>query len=445
MVRKSGAREPVNAPFLCCSSILSCCFSRAYSSTGDTGMLDTDSYLFLTGRQKELIKRGGDQVSPYEVEDAIARNEAVKVCVVFAIPDKLWGQRVGAAIILAGGGDTKSSKEAILTEEEFQKMIRAYLIKEEKLHPYKVPEIIVFVTEDELPKTRSKKYIRLGLAEKLGVEEIDEVIDLKNQLKPVKIHEAVIGVRFILACWVFFNHVGDFGESWGFSRSFCVHPPAFFFLGGFLLAASTHVPVVKDLTNFYAIRLAVLHPMYLCSLLCVTINFAIFCTPSNYIDDFQYDRQPVGDDTFICQSAIVEMPYWATMLTSLFSYILGLQCWPFAIPFQWFLSKYAWFSGVYIFCVAVFPWTHKKIYDIRSSSVALWGHMRTWFVLHYLYIIVFFFNDTIYNDDNLAGNIFAINAYLFPPGWLPSFAMGIGGYFLFSHYRPHEKLDAWKW
>jgi len=71
--------------------------------------------------------------------------------------------------------------------------------------------------------------------------------------------------------------------------------------------------------------------------------------------------------------------------------------------------------------------------------------MAVWFVLHYPYIIVFFFNDDVHEGDDLAGNLFAISAYLFPPGWVPSFAMGIGAYFLFSHYRPHEHPEAWKW
>lgn len=403
------------------------------------GHLDSDAFLYLTGRKKEIIKRGGEQISPIEVEEAALHHPRIKICIVFGIPCNIWGERVGAAIVL----NEEIDEEKICSfERAFKAELRKFLTEEKKIQMYKVPEKVIIVEEEDLPKTRSNKYTRVGLADKLGVSSHN---DLTN-LKPVRINEAVIGARFVLACWVFFNHVGDFG-GWNYVRAFCLHPPAFFFLGGFLLAASTHAPVVgwDDLKSFYSIRIAVLHPMYLLSVLCVTINFVIRCNPGNYEEDFQVDRVPNEGLDYVCQPSFIEMPWIVTLTTSLISYFFGLQCWLFAIPFQWFLSMYSWFSGVYIFCVLVFPFVHKQFYINRKDKNALWRLMILWFVLHYMFVILFVFNRAIYSTDEMAGELFAVSAYLFPPGWLPSFALGVGSYFLFSQDSPNEKLNAWQW
>ena len=66
----------------------------AWFRTGDFGRVGTDGFVYLTGRGKELIKRGGEQVSPYEVEDALAKHEGVQVAVVFGVPNEFWGEEV---------------------------------------------------------------------------------------------------------------------------------------------------------------------------------------------------------------------------------------------------------------------------------------------------------------------------------------------------------------
>merc|ERR1719464_1449669 len=62
-----------------------------------------DGYVFLTGRSKELIKRGGEQVSPFEVEEVLASHPAVQAAVVFSVPNDFWGEEVAAAVVLKPG------------------------------------------------------------------------------------------------------------------------------------------------------------------------------------------------------------------------------------------------------------------------------------------------------------------------------------------------------
>ena len=536
--------------------------------TGDMGYLDQDGFLFLTGRQKELIKRGGEQVSPYEVEDAITRYEKVKVCIVFSIPDELWGQRVGAAIVLQdnlmsgfigdkrnsdinnesshnnrnqspqgrsitsfvkrfsvlsqrqssvidplrnmldedqvdGNGDNKtniiaedsksddlsgyyrrssSRKSSILhkvtsgvrntissinmslherglsffnkeipmpkpsiSEEELLKDLREYLIDVEELQHFKVPEKIVIVTEQDLPKTRSNKYIRTGLAQKLGIDKVDDYADdVMKDLKHAQINEACAGVRFALACAVVFGHVGDFGD-WSHARDFCLHVPAFFFLGGFLLSAGTHVPVLDDLSNFFALRLAVLHPMYILSIILLTINLVIRCQPSNYVETFDFNAKPIGNENFVCQSTIVSMPWGATLFTSLISNMLAIQNWPFIMPFSWFITNYGWFSSVYIFCVICFPWLHNYFYERRRNLSAIWRGLIFWFAMLYIYVGLINVTWPLGDRSINVQNYFGLSAYLFPPGWLPCFAIGVGSYYVFALTLPNEKYSAWKW
>ena len=303
--------------------------------------MDKDGFLFLTGRSKELIKRGGDQVSPYEVEEAVYRHKDVKTVVVFSIPDPIWGEKIGAAVVLVDGVKHK--------QLEFKKEIHKMLL-EDGLQPFKLPEQLLLVTENDLPKTRSNKYIRIGLAEELGLDSMAAEGELK-EMRPVNYHEAAVGVKFFLAFAVIYVHIGNFDNrdlpeyshdagyhyEWEHTRSWCWHNPIFFLVGGFLLAAGTHVPVttLKDLANFYSLRIAGLHPMYLLSILFCTINFVARCHPSNYISDFDRLREPQEDEYFVCQATPIEWSYAPTLLISIISYGCTLQSWPIMIPFSW--------------------------------------------------------------------------------------------------------------
>ena len=78
-------------------------FVDGWLRTGDLGVLDEDGYLSLTGRIKNLINRGGEKISPEHVEDILAGCPGVAEAAVFAVPDPVYGQRVGAAVVVRDG------------------------------------------------------------------------------------------------------------------------------------------------------------------------------------------------------------------------------------------------------------------------------------------------------------------------------------------------------
>jgi oxalate---CoA ligase len=128
-------------------------FVNGWFRTGDEGSLDADGYLTLRGRIKELINRGGEKVSPVEIDDALLRHPAVEQAVTFAVADDRLGEEVAAAVVLASPVQTD--------ERGLQDFVA------EQLAPFKVPRTIVVV--DEIPKGPTGKVQRIGLAERLGV------------------------------------------------------------------------------------------------------------------------------------------------------------------------------------------------------------------------------------------------------------------------------------
>jgi acyl-CoA synthetase (AMP-forming)/AMP-acid ligase II len=128
-------------------------FVSGWFRTGDQGVLDADGYLTLTGRLKEIINRGGEKISPREVDEALMDHPAVLQVVTFAVPHERLGEDVAAAVVLREG--------ASASEHE----LRAFL--SERIAPFKTPRRILFLAE--IPKGATGKLQRIGLAEKLGL------------------------------------------------------------------------------------------------------------------------------------------------------------------------------------------------------------------------------------------------------------------------------------
>jgi oxalate---CoA ligase len=128
-------------------------FTRGWFRTGDQGVIDPDGYLSLTGRLKELINRGGEKISPREVDEILLDHEAVEQAVTFAVPHDMLGEEVAAAVVL------RDNKE--VNERELRNFVAA------RLADFKVPRKIVFLKE--IPKGATGKLMRIGLAEKLGL------------------------------------------------------------------------------------------------------------------------------------------------------------------------------------------------------------------------------------------------------------------------------------
>ena len=116
--------------------------------TGDQGMLDADGYLRLTGRLKELINRGGEKISPREIDEVLLAHPAVSEAVSFGVPHPTWGEEVAAAVVLREG---ETAGEATLAA-----------FCRERLAEFKCPKKIHMVTS--LPRTASGKIQRLNVA-----------------------------------------------------------------------------------------------------------------------------------------------------------------------------------------------------------------------------------------------------------------------------------------
>jgi acyl-CoA synthetase (AMP-forming)/AMP-acid ligase II len=128
-------------------------FVNGWFRTGDQGVIDSDGYLALTGRLKEIINRGGEKISPREVDEALMDHPAVLQVVAFAIPHDKLGEDIAAAVVLRDG-ETATDKE-----------LRAFLSA--RLAAFKVPREIVFLAE--IPRGATGKLQRIGLAQKLGL------------------------------------------------------------------------------------------------------------------------------------------------------------------------------------------------------------------------------------------------------------------------------------
>ncbi|MEM7523842.1 MAG: acyl--CoA ligase [Pseudomonadota bacterium] len=123
--------------------------------TGDQGAFDEDGYLALTGRLKEIINRGGEKVSPLEVDAVLMDHPAIGQVVTFALPHPKLGEEVAAAVVLKEGGEADEAG------------IRAFA--KDRLADFKTPRKVVIL--DEIPKGATGKLQRIGLAEKLGLVE----------------------------------------------------------------------------------------------------------------------------------------------------------------------------------------------------------------------------------------------------------------------------------
>ncbi len=139
--------EQVSGEYLGRGSLL---VEGGWFPTNDGGSLDAEGYLFVSGRIDDVIVRGGENLSPGEIEDVLHEHAAVGDCAVVGIPDEEWGEGVAAAIVL------KRQVEA----SELQDWVKQHL------RSSRVPQLIEFW--DELPYNETGKLLRRKVREALG-------------------------------------------------------------------------------------------------------------------------------------------------------------------------------------------------------------------------------------------------------------------------------------
>jgi oxalate---CoA ligase len=128
-------------------------FTHGWFRTGDQGVMDEDGYVTLTGRLKEIINRGGEKISPREVDEILMDHPAVAQVVCFGMPHPKLGEEVAAAVVLREGQTA--------TERDLQAFVTG------RAAEFKVPKKILVM--DEIPKGATGKLQRIGLAAKLGL------------------------------------------------------------------------------------------------------------------------------------------------------------------------------------------------------------------------------------------------------------------------------------
>jgi acyl-CoA synthetase (AMP-forming)/AMP-acid ligase II len=129
-------------------------FAGDWFKTGDLGYFDDDGYLFLVGRTREIINRGGEKIAPQEIDEVLVDHPAVAEAVTFAVPHATLGEDVASAIVLRPNAAATPNA------------IRRFAIG--RLADFKIPRQVVIVTE--LPKGPTGKVKRVGMAAKLGFE-----------------------------------------------------------------------------------------------------------------------------------------------------------------------------------------------------------------------------------------------------------------------------------
>jgi oxalate---CoA ligase len=144
-------------------------FTEGWFRTGDQGYFDSDGYLFITGRIKEIINRGGEKISPREIDEALMEHPDVAQVVTFAVPHATIGEDVAAAVVLR--------ENACIPPKD----LRAFSFS--RLASFKVPSQIIFT--NEIPKGPTGKIQRIGLADKLTTELKTEFATPSNAVEEV--------------------------------------------------------------------------------------------------------------------------------------------------------------------------------------------------------------------------------------------------------------------
>ena len=178
-------------------------FVDGWFRTGDQGYLDSEGYIFLTDRIKEIINRGGEKISPREVDEVLLSHPSIQQVVTFPIPDDKLGEEVAAAVVVR--------KNTEVTEWELQRYVST------RLSSFKVPRRLFFV--NEIPKGPTGKVQRKIMAQRFNVdkyrvEDVEPVSEYKtpaNDLEKglVEIWSRVLKIKKIGVVDNYFSLGGD--------------------------------------------------------------------------------------------------------------------------------------------------------------------------------------------------------------------------------------------
>lgn len=170
-------------------------FTSGWFRTGDQGKIDCEGYLYITGRLKEIINRGGEKISPREIDEALMTHPDIEQAVAFAVPHETLGEDIAAAIVLREG--------AILSERQ----VRVFAF--DNLIDFKVPSQVLILKA--IPKGPTGKLQRIGLAEKIASHFQKDYVAPRNEVEELiaEIVAAVLVIDRVSVHANFFSLGGD--------------------------------------------------------------------------------------------------------------------------------------------------------------------------------------------------------------------------------------------
>ena len=325
--------------------------------TGDSGEIDRDGFLFLKGRIKEVAKRGGEQISLSEVDEAIELMEQVETAIAFAVPNTFWGEEIAVAVVKVPEGEVKA--------EDVIRFARS------KLQSFQVPAQVAFVSGEDLPKTSTGKYKRSQMATKFGVKAVDyAAMELsKKASKVIQVSKALYGMRFLLALFVVQVHVGVMpNKGWAIIQTFSFSMVGFTLLAGFLLSARTSSAISKgERLEFLVTRLAAGHAIFLIG--------TILAFPWYFLS-YQHDyTKPVVIVSLIWSLLITVTGFHFNFFALMFLIIpdeVGLATYVF-LPLTWYQTMYYTCLLFFPFADAVF----RKLKGLKLFVVTLFMLLQT--------------------------------------------------------------------
>ena len=341
--------------------------------TGDHGILDRHGRLFIKGRSKEMIKRGGEQVWPNEIDDVVEKVPGVATAVAFGVPNELWGEEVAVAVVLADASQIDHPGYLKQLTDDILSTCRSHLDELSMPQQFKC-----VASAKELLRGSTGKYIRSGMAQHLGVTAVDtgalkvltsasqfqkqndpqsaigeialsnkqaddqagkwdwlqEILDSKiDEGRRIIPSEALNGVRFFVACCVVYVHVGIFPnltfEKW---KGYTPNMMIFFSLAGFQTTCQVARSVKGQWANFVGTKIGVVHTLFVVSQLITFPSYVLF----NAFDD---------EGTQLIWNAA---DWTAVIARFLFSTATGLG-------HSQDVNMFAWFQSTYYCFLVFFP------------------------------------------------------------------------------------------
>jgi acyl-CoA synthetase (AMP-forming)/AMP-acid ligase II/peptidoglycan/LPS O-acetylase OafA/YrhL len=396
--------------------------------TGDRGTIDRQGYLTLHGRSKEIIKRGGEQISLHEVDEVIRKHRGVGTVVSFGISNPFWGEELAVAIV-----PNRKVKADLLTREILS-------LATESLGSDKTPKQVFIVKEEDLPKSSTGKYLRHQMATSLNAKPVDtkaqevisgalgqsEVEKKDKRRKWESLSPAISGIRIIVSCWVVQTHIGFLPYlGWEALRNFTLSMPIFAILIGLSLAGAASPIRTKDRRSFILERLSTAFGLYWFGVLVSIPAFLVVCHSgaSNCFYFGGYGIISAPDATADINSMV---GYWLQFVFGLVVFSTGLG-YIFTIPlFYQPINGIYWFQTQFIVCVITFPLFHSLFRKARKPVL--------WVCALLLFSIIFALTMTF---TGIFDFVYTGIYY-----WLPLFLIGIGMERIFTVFDSKKNV---KW